>query len=423
MVNVRVEKFGTCQRELHIEVAAETVDTEVEAAYRLYQKNLQIPGFRKGKIPMDLIKARFGKMVEAEVIDKAISKAYKEAIESEELIPLSHAEIDHYDYQRGGPLRFTARVEIRPTIHVENYLGIEVVKPVYHMTDEDVQARLDGLRERHGVDRPVDRPAQEGDHLVADIQELDTTGVPLLGKKREDVLLKLGGKESEFDRQLIGASRGDVRRIYLQSERQVGHGGERQADRGVVLAITVKDVRERDLPPLDDEFAKDLGESTLDDLKISVRESLEQEIAQWSRRQVEAKIIDYLVSRHEFDVPESMVNSSLDSIVEEAKREADGRSIDEEFIKVQNRSGVIRNIKAYFIIDAITDKEGIDVTDADVDSRIDRIARTYNLSFQDVKRSIIGRSQMDKMKSDISEEKTMGFLIDHAKIREQIVTE
>jgi trigger factor len=413
MVNVRVEKLGTCLRELHVEVPAETVDVEVDGAFRLYQKTLQVPGFRKGRVPMNLVKARFGQVIEAEVIDGVIKEAYREAIENEGLIPLSQAEIDHYEYRRGESLHFTARVEVRPTIQVENYSGIEVVKPVYRLTDEDVQMRLDALRERHGVDRPVDRPAQEGDHLVADIQELDRTGVPILGRKREDVTLRLGDEQSELDRQLTGVRRGETRRVSLRDERQ--------PHQEFVAAVTIKDVRERELPPLDDEFAKDLGESTLDDLRETVRKSLEREVEQWSRQQVEAEIIDHLVNRHEFDVPESMVNSILDSIVEDAKREANGRPIDEEFLRKQHRPGVIRNVKAYFILDAITTQEGIEVTDADVDSRIDRIARTYNVSFQDLKRAIVGRKQIDRMKSDIVEEKIMTFLIDRAKIREEVV--
>ncbi|MBI4531809.1 MAG: trigger factor [Candidatus Latescibacteria bacterium] len=415
MVNVHVEKLGTCLLELHIEVPAETVDAEIEKSFRLYQKTLQLPGFRKGRAPMNLVKARFGRVIEAEAIDGVVKEAYMEAMTDEGLLPLSQAEIDHYDYRRGESLRFTARVEVRPTLHVENYSGIEVVKPVYHLTDEDVQMRLDALRERHGVDRPVDRPAQEGDHLIADIQELDQTGVPILGRKREDATMKLGDGQSDLDRQLIGVRRGETRRVHLRNERQ--------PNRALVVAVTIKDVRERELPPLDDEFAKDLGESTLDDLRDTVRKSLEREIEQWSRQQAEARIIDYLVGQYEFDVPKSMVNSILDSIIEDAKREANGHPIDEEFLREQNRPGVIRNVKAYFILDAITVQEGIDVTDADVDSRIDRIARAYNVPFQDMKRAIVGRNQIDRMRSDIIEEKIMTFLIDRAKIREEVVRE
>lgn len=416
MVSVRVETIGSCHRELHIEVPSQDVDSQIAKSYQQYQKSLQIPGFRKGKVPLGLIKARFGQMIEAKAIDEMMSTAYSDAVGAEGIAPLSKAQIESYDHKPGEGLSFVAKVEVRPTVDLQNYIGIDLVKPVYRLTDEDVAARLEGIREKQGVDRPVDRPAKEGDHLLADLQELDSAGLPILGKKREDVAVKLDKSESQLQNQLIGISRGETRTVRFETDKQ-------PRPELVCLAVTAKDVRERDVPPLDDELAKDLGLSTLDELRQSVRDAMELEVERWSTQAMQARIIDHLVSRHEFDVPESMVESYLDSMIEDARRESNGQHLDEEYLREQSRSAVIRNLKAYFILDSITAREGIEVTDDDVDSRIRRIASSNNTPLPGLKRALEGRNQLGRMKSDIIEEKTMTFLIDHAHITEEVVHE
>lgn len=419
MLKVTARSSEKGRKELDIEAPAERVDAEIEKALWRYSRSVELPGFRRGKVPVRIIKARLGKVIEEEVLQDLLPKLYEEARKSEGIEPVTPATIDSVEYKPGEFLRFTASVEVQPDIQISNYKGLQLTKIVRKVKEEDVERYLEDLQTRNAEEKSVDRPARMGDILLVDLQSLALSGIPILGTKVEDRLIEIGTQNSpspDLDVQLVDMRRGEEKNLRFTYRRDLDNPD--LAGKEAAFWIKVKEIRERNLPPIDDEFAKDMGPyQTLEELKESIRQNIQEQLDRYSISELRAEIINHLISTNQFDPPESMVENYLKAVLEEAKKNS-GKPIDEQTIKEDARSTVIRRIKSYLLIETVAKSEGIQVSDDEVEDYIRQLASEHPLNAEDISQSLHKDNQFEKIKSDLLEEKAFNFLIENAKIQE-----
>ena len=427
-MKVTVSESDAWRRTLEVEVPGEDVRRRFETAYKNYSKSLNLPGFRKGKIPVSLVKKRFGKAIQGEVLQEVMQECYREASRSEGLTPISEATIEDVNYEEGQPLKFTASVDVKPEIVAQDYRGLKTTRPVFKVTDADVEEQLQRVQEQNATEQEVDRPAELGDVVVADLQELDESGLPIIGRKQEERPFHIGGRNAnhDLDNQLVGISAGETRRIVLthkgedENEARM-EGSQHQEGREIRMMFAAREVRERTLPELDDEFAKDQGQfESLDELTAQIRTDLRAQADFASRRYLEGHIVDELIRRNAFDLPEIMVENALDTLVENQKKEHEGHDhgIDEEAIRQESREGTIRGLKRHILLEAIQKQEELEVEEAEMDSQLDVMSRRYNTEREQLRQILKRSDQIERIESNLLTEKTFDFLIEHAEIED-----
>lgn len=427
-MKVTVSESDAWRRTLEVEVPGEDVRRRFETAYKNYSKSLNLPGFRKGKIPVSLVKKRFGKAIQGEVLQEVMQECYREASRSEGLTPISEATIEDVNYEEGQPLKFTASVDVKPEIVAQDYRGLKTTRPVFKVTDADVEEQLQRVQEQNATEQEVDRPAGLGDVVVADLQELDESGLPIIGRKQEERPFHIGGRNAnhDLDNQLVGISAGETRRIVLTHTGEDEHeahmeGSRHHEGREIRMMFSAKEVRERTLPELDDEFAKDQGHfESLDELTAQIRSDLQAQADFASRRYLEGHIVDELIRKNAFDLPEIMVENALDTLVENQKKEHEGHDhdIDEEAIRQESREGTIRGLKRHILMEAIQKQEELEVEEAEMDSQLDVMSRRYNTEREQLRQILKRSDQIERIESNLLTEKTFDFLIEHAEVED-----
>lgn len=398
------------KRVLAIEVPSAQVQGEVESAYRRYRKQINIPGFRRGKVPLDVLKARFGDEIKAEVLQRMIPEFYEQARDEAQIVPVSQPVVEDLEFEEGQDLRFKAVVEVKPPIELKEYKGIRVIKKPVAVKDDDVNTTLAVLRDRHADIVRVDGVAGQGHYLLADIQTLDSTGVPIIGRKTKNQFFEIGsGRMGEsFDSQLIGVKAGEERRVstvYPDDYEDTSLAGQK-----AYFLVSVQDVLEKRLPELDDDFAKDAGAENLEALKESIRHDMEQE----PEREVREQLAKYLVENNIFDVPDSMLKTYLDQVIADARR---GSPTNEEELRQSYRPIAVDQIKRYLILEKIAEREQINVTEDELDKRVELIAQRSNIQADQIKRIFRENGRMERIESDLREEKVIEFLVQHADIK------
>ncbi len=434
-MNVQVTESGPWRRTLEIEAPAEDVDKRLNDAYRKYSKTLNLPGFRKGKVPLIVIKRQFGPAIKGEVVQEMVEEFYREASEAEGIQPVSQASIDDIDFEEGQPLVFKASVDIRPEITVETYKGLRVTRPVFAVEDEHVEGRLRYMQEESATEQAVERAAEVDDVVFADVEELDESGSPVADHKSEDQSIRLfkteDDKPTELAEQLMGIAAGEAREITITRPVQDEHDhgdhddhedhDEEPKEETAMFRVTAKEVRERELPELNDELAQNIGGvETLDELKTQIRAEMQAQYDQAIRQRVEEGLMDALIGGNPFEVPDSMIETYLEGMIESYKQEHAGHDheIDEDAIRENGRDQAERGVKRFLLLDAVADQENIEVRDEDLDKHLEEMSQRHNIEGPRL-RQIMGRTeQLDQIKSDIKTQKTFDFLIDNANVEE-----
>ena len=421
-MKVQVSESGSWRRTLEVEIPGEDVEKRLEAAYRTYGKTLKIPGFRQGRVPVKMVKARFGEAIREEVVQELVQEYYREASDAEDLHPISQATIEEMDYDEGQPLKFKASVDVKPEIQAEGYKGLQVSRPLFKVEDSHIEEQVTLLQDQNATEETVERPAELGDVLLVDLQELDESGVPIVGRRQEDRPLQIGGPSTlnhDLDNQLVGISAGESRRVQLKHAEDDSDPG--RAGREVYFQVDTKEIRERKLPELDDEFAKDLGDfESFDQLRSRIGEDLQARSDSASRRRLEENIIDGLIRENSFEVPDGMVENYLDSMIESMRKEHEGHDhdIDEEAVRTENRDAALRSVKRYLLLEAVAKQEEIEVTQEDRDKRIKSISEHSNIDIDRLKQALQTSGQLARMDSELLEEKTLDLLVEVAEIED-----
>ena len=440
-MKLEVTELGPNKRALKIEVPEDEVNRQFTQAYVELNRQVRIPGFRPGKAPLSLLEKRYAKVIEEDLIRKLIPDYYDKAVRQAGLVavqvevpPLERAKI-----KKNAPFSFTATVEIKPSIELRDYKAPNPIslKPDKRVvTDEQVAQALDVLREQHAQlhAAPPGTPLGEGDYAVLDVEGF-VDSAPLEGAKKEGHLHKVGSKSPvlgiEVDQALLGKKEGDS--VEVAQPYPDTHPDPQLAGKTVLFRMAIKAVKQKKLAALDDEFAKDCGPySSLEELKAKLRGEMEATL----KREIEAsykdQILKRLVETHHFDLPESLVERELAAAIRqhmESRMRQRGK-IDqaEDFVKQQEEIKKLREellpestrrVKLGLILEAIAEKEGIKVEEADVAAELERLARRLKLTAEDIRRMVesAGQDMREELFGRILAEKSLDFVYRHAMIQ------
>jgi len=397
-------------REVKFHIPAEEIQEKINEKIRELRKDISIPGFRKGKVPQDIIRMRFGKMILEDILEDAMNEAYKEIVAKENLEVVGPPEIQDQKWDEKEGLDVLLEVEIEPEIELHHYKGLRLTKEIHQIADEEIEATIERLREENAVVEDIDGEAEAGDTVVADLQEVDAGGVPILGHRLENKQIKLGSGEygKDFEDQLLGVKKGEERKVEKKEE-----GKPPQ-----YFSVRVKDVTRHNLPELSDEFAKDLGNyESLEDLRKAVREYLEREYENRSRQNLVDGLIDALIAENPFEVPPQMIENSLNGYVEDLKKQLK-QDFDVESFREGQKPLVVRSIKWYLIQKQLAKQENLKVSDEDVDAYIEKIAEETHQSLKKLKAKYSLKNRREKLKDQLQEEKIIDFLLKNSEIEE-----
>ena len=419
-MKVEVTDLGAWRRSLEIEVPREDVDSRLKEAYKSYSKSMNLPGFRKGKIPVSVVKSRFGPAILEEVITKTEEEFYREASQEKGLHPVSQATIEETSYEDGEPLKFKASVDIKPELDIKTYKGLKVVRPVYKVDETFVDNQLSGMREQGATEKQVDRKATLGDVIQADFVELDEEGNEITDRAQSDRMFLIGGPNAnhDLDNQLVGIEVGDTRDVQYTHTHEMEDGEKHEHE--IRFRVVAKEIRERELPELDDAFAKDMGPfESLEELKTRIRDDMKTQADQASRGRLVENLVEELIAKNEFEVPESMVDTYLENFIAQTKQERQVEELEnEDEIREQAKPNALRGVKRYLILEQIAEKENIEVSEEDLDKHLETMSETHNVDGARI-RQILGRSgQLDRIKSDLLDEKAFDFVIEQAKVED-----
>ncbi len=368
------------QKTITIEIPSDIVDAEINRIAKDYTKQARLPGFRPGKVPATIVKQRFREQILHDVMHGLIPRAVDDALQERGLEPVATPNIKDVVLEEGQPLKFTAAIETIPPFDPGDLSTISVTQPAVHVTDENVDETLQRLRERAAKFEPVEgRPVAEGDTVVLDIERKDPDGAT---DRHENVSIELGAPANPpgFDANLIGLGRGEQKTFDIRFPED--YTVQEMANTTVTYSVTVKEVRHKSLPEIDDEFAKDLGEfESLAALKDRIRGDLQAEAEENAKRQVRNALLTQLSQRVTFELPPSLLDREIDRRLEEFARQLMQQNVDPrqagidwaQFREAQ-REPARASVASALVLDEIARRENITVTSEDVDKEIEQFA-------------------------------------------------
>ncbi|MGB8656304.1 MAG: trigger factor [Candidatus Zixiibacteriota bacterium] len=411
---VEVEEGKGWKRTLEIEVPKEKVDGEYQAAYKKYKDLSRIPGFRKGKAPMHLVKIHFKEKIDQEVLEALVPKAYEDAVKDRNMSPICLPVVKDIEFAEGSALKFKAEFEVQPEVEAKDYKGLEVVRRTKEITDKDVEAYLGFLREDLAELHPVQREAKLLDHLMVDLGKLQE------GKEEkaenQEIVLDPANMVKEFQEALLNAKAGDKKEFEV--DYPATFHNKNLAGKKVGYKIDVKEVKEKVLPEVNDSFAKTVGGyKTLDELKTKVKDGLVRKAQNDADEEVRNELANQVIMRNLFEVPETLLNFYLDSVVEDLKKKY--RKVDEKKIREEYQEIAIGHIRWDILYHQIAEKEKIQVTKEDLEAWSEGYGRTLGVKAEEAKKALENPSHAKKIKEDILERKTLHFLRENGKIKEE----
>jgi trigger factor len=413
------ETKESTKREIAVEVPAQEVQRETEALIQKYQKLARLPGFRKGHVPASIIRQRFSEDIKTEVVEALVPRYFRQEAEKQGLVPVSQPRVTDLHIHDGEPLRFKASFEILPEINVEGYKDLRADKPVIEVTDEEVQQALNHLQEQHATFDAIEgRALADGDFAQASLdgRPKDGEGQPV---HMDDVLVEIGGKNTmpEFTEHLRGASAGDEKTFEVKYPEDSND----QRLRGKTFDYTVKvlSLKKKNLPELNDAFAKELGDFIgIDDVKKRVRENMEAEKKHTAEREAKDKLVAELVKRNDFEVPEAMVDRQIDvrlerglrALASQGMRAEDMKKMDLNRLRSGQRDQAVQEVKASLLLDRIADLEKVEVSDEEIDHEIEALALQTKQTSEAVRARLTRDGALDRIRNRIRNEKTLNFL-------------
>ncbi len=416
-MKVKVTEPRSWQRIVEIEIPAEQVAEEISSAYDTYRKEAVVPGFRKGKVPIAVLKARFSDAIENIALQELIPRAWEDARRQSDIDPISEPVVSDVDFKLGQPLRFKASVEVRPQIRLPDKMKFQVTRKEIEITEGDVQLSLEELRERHATIAPSEEPAAESDIVIVDTWRVDKTGVPIVGQNAADYPIDLGSSRvmPEYKQALLGAAIGDQKRVRVTYP--ADHPQKELAGQEASFLIQVKEVKRKTLPPLEDEFAKSIGDyPTLEALKKAIRENLEKQAEQRAKGEIEEQIIDQIIEHSSIEVPESMVGGYVEAMISDLRSESHkGDDVDQLRRSLQPLA--TRQVKRWFILEEVRKKEGLQVSDEELAAKVSALAQAQNIEPHRLHQQLASGGQLERLRRSVEEEKTLSFLVGKAHVK------
>jgi trigger factor len=421
LVKVAVEELEACKRRLAVEAPVDVVQKEWERAYGRVQKQARLPGFRKGHVPRSLVKLHFADDVRREVAEHLIPDVYRRALTEARIDPVNEPDLQEVKLEENAPLSFVAVVEVKPSIALADYKGLDVQHAPASIADEDVARAVEQMREQQAEFRSVERPAADGDLVIVDYTLAPEAHDPTTANGYHFVV-GTGSVMAEIDAAVVGMRAGEKKEIALRFPDD--HRMESLRGKGGTASLKVSEVKEKILPALDDDFAKSLGQfDTLDALRAEVRTQLEARREVEQRRELEDKVVEGALRHHEFTVPDAMVMRQIAHQVEHARERLRRQGVDPDGVQWdypkligELRPGAEQAVRRALLLEAIAEKEELTVAEAELDTEVDKIARASQRPAPAVRRMMEKSGDLESLRHGLRERKTLDFLIQHASI-------
>lgn len=428
-MQISVESLSSIKKKISFKIPAEKVSAEVDKAYAEIRKHASIKGFRKGKVPMGLIEKHYGDKMADDVMKSLVNQTLFQGLQEKGLNPVSYPAIENDELKPGAEFSYSATVEIYPEVEVKDYLGLEVKKEILALDDQAVNQRLREMQESMAqlVPAAEGHAAKLGDFVTFDfLGSID--GVPFEGGKAEDFQLELGSGRfiPGFEDQMVGMTAGSAGVVKVSFPEN--YGAKELAGKPAEFAVTVKEIKVKELPELNDDFAKEFGEEfeTLDALKAKLAEYQKAQEEQRINTDLRDRVIKALIEKNPLEVPEALVDRQAQGMLEDTKRRlAQQRmtlemvGLTEEAYKVQFREMAVDQVKGTILLDAVADKEKITVTEEDLAEQMKVIAEQAHQDLEKVKGLYQNNARaLESLKIQMKEDKAILFVVDKAEVTE-----
>lgn len=415
-----VEEITPTKRRLRVNIPGDVIKAQLDSAYGMLQSSAKIPGFRPGKVPHAILKKKFGKSIEAEVIEKVVPEYYTKAIQEAQLEPVGYPEIGgEIELQEDQPLSFTCTVEVKPVVQDLRYDKITLKKKDVLVEEEEVELALETLRESKVLFSVTEDAISTGDLAVINGDAyIDSKLKEELSYKEFPFIQGTESMPQEFSDAVLGRKKGEEFEVTLTFESD--YPNKTVAGKEVVFKVKVVETKKKNIPPVDDDFAKEFQSETIEELRKNIREEIEKKKKSEMNLSYKKDILNKLVSDHDFEVPESMLKEEMDSFIAQLKESAAKRNETvkpDDQLRREYEPTARQNVKSVILLDAIGKKENIQVSDEDLNKSIDEIAVRHNLKPEEVRKLYsVREGSLDAMKSRLFGDKVLEFLLEQAVI-------
>lgn len=420
---INLTDHTSIRKEVEIEIPADAIRSELDSLTHEFARQAKVPGFRPGKVPVHVVRAKFQKEIESEALDRLLPRFFFEAVGEKQLEPVGSPALKHVDkLDASTPLRFVAEFEVKPTVELHEYRGLPVTQPPVEISDEELSSTIERLLSQASTLVPVtDRVAQEGDVLVIDI---DSSGEGVEPRRTEAYQFQLGESAPlpELNEQMFGRKAGD--RVSFEKTYDDNAPNEIVRGKTVRYEIDLKEIRTVVKPELNDEFAKSTGiAESLEELKTKIREDLrrhkEREAVQARRQQIGEKLLEL----HEVPAPQALVEEELGNSLRNYARFLASQGVDLEFanldwekVREEFRPEAEKRVKRGLILEAIARRENLEVSDTEVDAEIRKAAHGANREFAEVKHRLRHDGGYESLRLTLLQEKALEFLLKEASV-------
>ncbi len=412
-----------CKHELEITVPDDDISRETERVVGELQKKVRLPGFRPGKTPAGIIRTRFASQVRQDVIENLIPRHFQKRIDEEELKIVSTPNVKEVHFEAGEPLTFKAEFEVAPVIELKDYRGLPIHYQEPEVTDEEIAKRLEDLREQKAQYINIDpRPAVDGDYAAVGLDSVSGVDDPI---HQQDMVILIGdpNKLPEFSEALRGMTPEEEKEFDIHYSADYAEGG--LAGKTVRFRLRLKMLRAKELPDLNDEFAKDLGDfQTLEQVRETARQAIFREKEFAAQQKAKDELVERLVESHDFPVPEAFIERQIEAEAEAQIRQAMGQPLDIRKLKeapewqtfaTQLRPKAIQGVRATLLLDKVADAESIHAANDEVDREVQRIARQEREPVAAMRKKLEKNGALNRIAHQIRTNKTMAFLFEHAR--------
>ncbi|HWP23969.1 MAG TPA: trigger factor [Candidatus Binatia bacterium] len=421
-----VDELSPVQRKVRVELPAETVAKEFSRAYKNLGQRVRLRGFRTGKIPRTVLQGMYGDEVKVEVKSHLVEKSLGEVIKERGLEIVSRPDVETAELDEGGAFSFSAVFEVKPEIQVKDYLGMELEKIRLSVAEAQVDDALRRLQEDHARLEPVkDRDqVQRGDFVTLDFSGT-VDGQPFSGSKGENYLLEVGSGRAlpQFEEAVVGLKVDVPQSVRVNYPED--YPNKEIAGKAVEFSVVAREIKQKVLPPLDDEFAKDYGDcASLGELRGKIRERLEEELRHYQNEDLKEKIVSRLIESHAFIAPPSMVERQTRYLMERYQSQLRSRGAESEAVPPMEEARknlearALRQVRATLLIEKIAQVEKIEVADRDVQERIDRAVRAAGERAKSVREYYSRPEAREELRAQIAFDRTLDYLLEKARIKE-----
>ncbi len=417
---IELEVPQSWERRARVEVSAEQMEAARQGVVSGLRKKITMPGFRKGKVPLEVIQRDFAERIDQEALEQIIPAAYRQLLAShDQLRPVSDPRVENLHLHAGEPVHFDLMVEVRPEIQLQGYKGLQIERPVVAVTEQHVDSAMEQLAERNTRWLPVSRQARAGDALLISFAPLQEDGAPDESQRTNDYAMELGGDGvlPEFSSALQGLQPGEDTRVDVTYA--ADYPRQDLAGKSMRFHVALKELREKQVPPLDDEFARSVSpHTTLGELRAEVRAELERASRHESDRLVHELMIDRILAANDVPVPPSLEARYLQAILRDFERNA-GQPLDDaarEQLWERYRPAAHRAVQRLFVLEQLRQVEGLAVGDEELQERIAELAASRKVTPDEMRRALQGSNSLERLRNDLVEDKVFALLTENATI-------